>query len=140
MLRRPPRSTRTDTLFPYTTLCRSLALKARPPADGRGGAPENLDVHTLALVPAAVRRPASDAPADGRPRCHGRPRAARRLADAGRPDAGDVRHADRLLRLPAIHPDPRTAGDPRPRASPYLALRLSPLAERQRAVGLQPLG
>src|SRR3546814_15099245 len=25
MLRRPPRSTRTDTLFPYTTLCRSLA-------------------------------------------------------------------------------------------------------------------
>src|SRR3546814_17162204 len=25
MLRRPPRSTRTDTLFPYTTLFRSLA-------------------------------------------------------------------------------------------------------------------
>src|SRR3546814_12625141 len=24
MMRRPPRSTRTDTLFPYTTLCRSL--------------------------------------------------------------------------------------------------------------------
>src|SRR3546814_12905387 len=32
MIRRPPRSTRTDTLFPYTTLFRS----ARPP-DGRGG-------------------------------------------------------------------------------------------------------
>src|SRR3546814_6175133 len=27
MLRRPPRSTRTDTLFPYTTLCRSLAIE-----------------------------------------------------------------------------------------------------------------
>src|SRR3546814_11721942 len=27
MLRRPPRSTRTDTLFPYTTLFRSLAGK-----------------------------------------------------------------------------------------------------------------
>src|SRR3546814_16354261 len=26
MLRRPPRSTRTDTLFPYTTLCRSDPL------------------------------------------------------------------------------------------------------------------
>src|SRR3546814_2881035 len=26
MLRRPPRSTRTDTLFPYTTLFRSLPL------------------------------------------------------------------------------------------------------------------
>src|SRR3546814_5343805 len=28
MLRRPPRSTRTDTLFPYTTLFRSPALRA----------------------------------------------------------------------------------------------------------------
>src|SRR3546814_20083058 len=28
MIRRPPRSTRTDTLFPYTTLCRSLAAPA----------------------------------------------------------------------------------------------------------------
>src|SRR3546814_8133777 len=26
MIRRPPRSTRTDTLFPYTTLCRSFAM------------------------------------------------------------------------------------------------------------------
>src|SRR3546814_18922042 len=29
MIRRPPRSTRTDTLFPYTTLFRSYALAAR---------------------------------------------------------------------------------------------------------------
>src|SRR3546814_19216161 len=28
MIRRPPRSTRTDTLFPYTTLFRSQALRA----------------------------------------------------------------------------------------------------------------
>src|SRR3546814_12340289 len=28
MLRRPPRSTRTDTLFPYTTLFRSLARES----------------------------------------------------------------------------------------------------------------
>src|SRR3546814_17383117 len=27
MIRRPPRSTRTDTLFPYTTLFRSFAVK-----------------------------------------------------------------------------------------------------------------
>src|SRR3546814_17202724 len=33
MIRRPPRSTRTDTLFPYTTLFRSLALCVD--ADGR---------------------------------------------------------------------------------------------------------
>src|SRR3546814_11621226 len=30
MIRRPPRSTRTDTLFPYTTLFRSLRWKAIP--------------------------------------------------------------------------------------------------------------
>src|SRR3546814_229701 len=29
MIRRPPRSTRTDTLFPYTTLFRSPAVVAR---------------------------------------------------------------------------------------------------------------
>src|SRR3546814_14370690 len=28
MIRRPPRSTRTDTLFPYTTLCRSASACA----------------------------------------------------------------------------------------------------------------
>src|SRR3546814_1930410 len=30
MLRRPPRSTRTDTLFPYTTLFRSPVVRYRP--------------------------------------------------------------------------------------------------------------
>src|SRR3546814_11670955 len=36
MTRRPPRSTRTDTLFPYTTLCRSAIKsveKTQPPED-----------------------------------------------------------------------------------------------------------
>src|SRR3546814_8940881 len=32
MIRRPPRSTRTDTLFPYTTLFRSPPRPAPPPA------------------------------------------------------------------------------------------------------------
>src|SRR3546814_10756693 len=38
MIRRPPRSTRTDTLFPYTTLVRSLAgrLARRPHRRHRG--------------------------------------------------------------------------------------------------------
>src|SRR3546814_6024480 len=31
MIRRPPRSTRTDTLFPYTTLFRSRRRLLRPP-------------------------------------------------------------------------------------------------------------
>src|SRR3546814_20803052 len=30
MIRRPPRSTRTDTLFPYTTLFRSLGYRSQP--------------------------------------------------------------------------------------------------------------
>src|SRR3546814_7622021 len=33
MLRRPPRSTRTDTLFPYTTLFRSLPARGRRRGD-----------------------------------------------------------------------------------------------------------
>src|SRR3546814_14951693 len=43
MIRLPPRSTRTDTLFPYTTLFRSTARRARahggrhPPDQARGG-------------------------------------------------------------------------------------------------------
>src|SRR3546814_9530755 len=38
MIRRPPRSTRTDTLFPYTTLFRSFRqhLRGSPGADPRG--------------------------------------------------------------------------------------------------------
>src|SRR3546814_8668829 len=48
MIRRPPRSTRTDTLFPYTTLFRSLAQQARAEGvntlvvgyDGRLSSPE----------------------------------------------------------------------------------------------------
>src|SRR3546814_5235776 len=35
MIRRPPRSTRTDTLFPYTTLFRSIKARA---ADAEGDA------------------------------------------------------------------------------------------------------
>src|SRR3546814_13637013 len=31
MIRRPPRATRTDTLFPYTTLCRSRETKSGLP-------------------------------------------------------------------------------------------------------------
>src|SRR3546814_8416435 len=39
MIRRPPRSTRTDTLFPYTTLFRSLGGLGDPGAAGEMGHP-----------------------------------------------------------------------------------------------------
>src|SRR3546814_1061994 len=54
MLRRPPRSTRTDTLFPYTTLFRSHA-----------GAPVPLR-HRNRRFP-YVRAPVAAAPVGGRP-------------------------------------------------------------------------
>src|SRR3546814_18341148 len=37
MIRRPPRSTRTDTLFPYTTLFRSRTRAERPRQGGNDG-------------------------------------------------------------------------------------------------------
>src|SRR3546814_3034348 len=36
MIRRPPRSTRTDTLFPYTTLFRSKSIAVLPLANASG--------------------------------------------------------------------------------------------------------
>src|SRR3546814_1204180 len=42
MIRRPPRSTRTDTLFPYTTLFRSLAVAGFRPEDIEVVAQQNL--------------------------------------------------------------------------------------------------
>src|SRR3546814_11124153 len=44
MIRRPPRSTRTDTLFPYTTLFRSVPLPPPPP-------PANGSIFQGAYVP-----------------------------------------------------------------------------------------
>src|SRR3546814_17429141 len=37
MIRRPPRSTRTDTLFPYTTLFRSISRLTAVPAASAAG-------------------------------------------------------------------------------------------------------
>src|SRR3546814_6076590 len=41
MIRRPPRSTRTDTLFPYTTLFRSAASHRRPARAPRPSRPHH---------------------------------------------------------------------------------------------------
>src|SRR3546814_544921 len=40
MIRRPPRSTRTDTLFPYTTLCRSAGQDRRGHGDTEQAVPD----------------------------------------------------------------------------------------------------
>src|SRR3546814_21079836 len=44
MIRRPPRSTRTDTLFPYTTLFRSIRYERRLHCGDRIMSPDPLDV------------------------------------------------------------------------------------------------
>src|SRR3546814_5446089 len=42
-IRRPPRSTRTDTLFPYTTLFRSVVAGSKRPWGDRYPAPSSAD-------------------------------------------------------------------------------------------------
>src|SRR3546814_16065754 len=92
MIRRPPRSTRTDTRFPYTTRFRSVRharTYGRPrlrAADGRGGlcardqqrpAPVP-DQGRLAVRVALYHPTVAAVPADDRPRRHGRPTRTRR--------------------------------------------------------------
>src|SRR3546814_7421529 len=50
MIRRPPRSTRTDTLFPYTTLFRSRLPDGRPGGDAAGTARLSQNVDDAALL------------------------------------------------------------------------------------------
>src|SRR3546814_5649165 len=45
MIRRPPRSTRTDTLFPYTTLFRSAAGQDLVADNDQAGGPDAILVH-----------------------------------------------------------------------------------------------
>src|SRR3546814_5022119 len=58
MIRRPPRSTRTDTLFPYTTLFRSVAPfdQARIGDLGIGGPDHDGDIIVAADQPGIVDR------------------------------------------------------------------------------------
>src|SRR3546814_7886065 len=62
MIRRPPRSTRTDTLFPYTTLFRSRLAGGLPciETDGRriSDTPA-LHIHPVTALPSGAYRPGS---------------------------------------------------------------------------------
>src|SRR3546814_13416913 len=53
MIRRPPRSTRTDTLFPYTTLFRSHAKRGSPDASDRPTTVLSLSprLRTVSIIP-----------------------------------------------------------------------------------------
>src|SRR3546814_11302919 len=77
MIRRPPRSTRTDTLFPYTTLFRSSRWGARPAGLGdarlRRGLALSAQPHRQPLVSVHAALPPGPAGRlDGRRRTPGR--------------------------------------------------------------------
>src|SRR3546814_18497082 len=58
MIRRPPRTTRTDTLFPYTTLCRSKILAGRSLASLRMEALSDWGPNPRKLKPSEIDWPA----------------------------------------------------------------------------------
>src|SRR3546814_11926765 len=94
MIRRPPRSTRTDTLFPYTTLFRS-------PTDG------------------LARAPPQEQSSHGRPPWHDRPPWHHRLY--ARPAPGSAGHGrNRTTASQASKPPPKPASLAPARRSPQL--------------------
>src|SRR3546814_11886743 len=104
MIRRPPRSTRTDTLFPYTTLFRSAG--AGGGAGGRSGGrrlPRPL-LCGQARLPLSHREPACAAGARARPRLV-RAAGARRRRHACRraaPDRAERFHLLSRQRVPGL--------------------------------------
>src|SRR3546814_19809734 len=50
MIRRPPRSTRTDTLFPYTTLFRSSDFRSQATCSSEGGSANQLRDRAAAVA------------------------------------------------------------------------------------------
>src|SRR3546814_12820124 len=59
MIRRPPRSTRTDTLFPYTTLFRSARFSADSGGSKRIASAASTEVETVTMAAPAATAPAS---------------------------------------------------------------------------------
>src|SRR3546814_1179039 len=104
MVRRPPRSTRTDTLFPYTTLFRSVGRRPlHPAADSLAARPDRrrLDPFHGPRSPVALRR---GDPQGARPRHrHGLPGA----DDLAEPGPDDLPATHRAARIAYRH-EPRT--------------------------------
>src|SRR3546814_16539167 len=90
MIRRPPRSTRTDTLFPYTTLFRSVARPAPRTCSGvRRCAYAALSASAAQWMPEQVRHDVFRIPMTPSPR--------RTFAIISHPDAGTTTLTEKLL-------------------------------------------
>src|SRR3546814_18822183 len=103
MIRRPPRSTLTDTLFPYTTLVRSphrlcLVLAADPPHAGCRATPDLV----LQTGPAAIAKHRLPAGAQAKQAMHARHGFAHRQRTRIRPAV-----PPRLCALAAAHDNAR---------------------------------
>src|SRR3546814_10242601 len=131
MLRRPPRSTRTYTLFPYTTLFRSFTLaetdrrnQSDDPQSHRGCEHRELDPAGEPAADLLHRRP-PEPPRPSRPREFRRlqPAVARRPADRCGRGGADPRPAARPHPLPGIavghRRDDRPVEPPRLRAGAF---------------------
>src|SRR3546814_17308748 len=104
MIRRPPRSTRTDTLFPYTTLFRSLAQHPEPAwrAEALGGRVERdrrqrggpAPARHAALVSPRLRAAARTAPIEPR------------YGPSRKRQPGPPRSPNRAALAPSVRPHP----------------------------------
>src|SRR3546814_20439560 len=101
MIRRPPRSTRTDTLFPYTTLFRSIEGRA----DDGGIFAQAVDMRDRKVRRREAGEYARLAFDRMRPGQEGTGRLAPQ--DIGRGPRG---HAEGRVRLPALEPIGRASG------------------------------
>src|SRR3546814_14698233 len=97
MIRRPPRSTRTDTLFPYTTLFRSEggAVRAARPLRRRRRAPEGGGTSLSLLRDAGGAESEAQGGADRRTAADLRPRRPRPLRGRAGAPRGRGPPADR---------------------------------------------
>src|SRR3546814_18517270 len=128
IIRRPPRATRTDTLFPYTTLFRSLSKDTTDAAYLGGRQSRCLRPHTRTCLCGPVRGRRSGGAYPGRGKALPQPGLDRTHS---RHECTD--HASRARRphsLPTAphHRSPRTAGGHTVAASPFLSPCLAALS------------
>src|SRR3546814_9733419 len=102
MIRRPPRSTRTDTLFPYTTLFRSIDLRLSARLSG-GGGPQGPCLYQPAPCPVQRAYPTCRTPDRG-PAAR---RAARRGARRERRRRDQLFRSDDRGRISGVFPHAR---------------------------------
>src|SRR3546814_19336173 len=108
MIRRPPRSTRTDTLFPYTPLFRSHA-GGPPPSTPAAASVEPVAEPAAESVPEPDPEPDIIEASEASPMCHDRIELARAYVELG-----DVDTARRLLPEVADDGDPAARCDAPP--------------------------